>query len=72
MYKPVTIVQFRVFDKDLEKNFYNGETVEEIHKVLKEIGQTYIAKNLITVVYKSTIVDYNIFNELKQFQPNES
>lgn len=43
----LTIVKFRVFDKDLEKVFYNNESLAAIHQALKEISHTYIAKEVI-------------------------
>ena len=57
----ITIVKFKVFDKSLEKNFYNGETIEEINRTLNEISDTYIPMEVITAERKES----SLLNELK-------
>lgn len=43
----ITIVRFRIFDKEVDKVFYEGETIQQIHKALSEINDTYIPLSVI-------------------------
>lgn len=43
----ITIVIFKAYDKTQEKNFYNGEGMGTIHKVLSMICKTYVPLDII-------------------------
>lgn len=60
----ITIVIFRAFDKELEKNFYSGETVAEIHSALYRICHTYVPVKIIT----SSTQENTLMSELLKYQ----
>lgn len=66
------IVQFRVFDKDLEKVFYNNETAVQIHQALKEIGFTYMVKDVIVSCRCKHSTSINLLEEIKLHSQDES
>lgn len=44
----IIIVKYRAFDRDHEKNFYNGESWLQIHEALHNICWTYLPTEVIT------------------------
>lgn len=61
----ITIVKFRAYDKPLEKNFYQGETIQTIHQALTDICNTYIPIEILTVSTQAN----TLLTELLKYQP---
>jgi hypothetical protein len=61
----ITIVKFKAYDKALDKNFYAGETLDQIHGSLNEICNTYVPVQIIT----AETAENNLLNELLKYQP---
>lgn len=60
----LTIVKFKVFDKELEKVFYNGESLSQIHQALKEISSTYYATGVMVAKLEAQAQAPSMLNAL--------
>ncbi len=74
----ITILKFRVFDKELEKIFYQNETLAQMHQTLKEISPTYVPLEIKLAEIKmetqaqSTLRALSVLKQQDEFLNNQS
>lgn len=70
----IRIVVFRMFDTPAEKVFFNGESIDEIHRVLSGLCNTYVPGEVITCarMLSSLPEDKEDLNVLKTLQKNNT